>query len=65
MRSELVATMACPTECGWDHLFDMFQFGRTYLVVRGENFDDIRLTLGFDTWKEAEEIRDLLLAIGL
>ena len=48
-----------------DHLFDMFQYGRTYLVVRGEQFDDIRLTLGFDTWEEAQEIRDVLLALGL
>jgi hypothetical protein len=65
MRSELVATMGSPTMCGMDHLFDMFQYGRTYLVVRGEKFDDIRLTLGFDTWREAEQVRDLLLAIGL
>ena len=65
MCDELVATMASPTVCGMDHLFDMFQHGRTYLVVRGEKFDDIRLTLGFDTWDEAEEVRELLLAAGL
>jgi hypothetical protein len=65
MRSELVATMGSPTMCGMDHLFDMFQHGRTYLVVRGEQFDDVRLTLGFDTWEEAQEVRDLLLATEL
>ena len=43
----------------------MFQYGRTYLVVRGgEQLDDIRLTLGFHTWEEAQEARDLLLAMG-
>lgn len=65
MRSEIVATMGSPTFCGKDHLLDMFQYGRTYLVVRGEQFDDIRLTLGFDTWAQAAEVRELLLAIGL
>ena len=65
MRSELVATMGSPTMCGMDHLFDMFQYGRTYLVVRGEQFGDIRLTLGFDTWEKAQEVHDLLLAMGL
>lgn len=65
MRSEIVATMGSPTVCGNDHLLDMFQYGRTYLVVRGEQFDDIRLTLGFDTWAQAEEVRELLVAIGL
>ena len=65
MRSELIATMGSPTLCGTDHLFDMFQHGRTYLVVRGEKFDDVRLTLGFDTWAEAEEVCELLLAAGV
>jgi hypothetical protein len=65
MRSELVATMGSPTLCGVDHLFDMFQHGRTYLIVRGEQFDDVRLTLGFDTWAEAEDVRELLVAMGL
>jgi hypothetical protein len=65
MRSELVATMGSTTMCGKDHLFDMFQHRRTYLDVSGEQFGDVRLTLGFDTWKEAQEVRDLLLAMGL
>ncbi len=65
MQSELVATMGSPTMCGLDHLFDMFQHGPSYLVVCGDQFDDVRLTLGFDTWEEAQEVRDLLLAIGL
>ena len=65
MRSELVATMGSPTVCGMSHLFDMFQHGRTYLVVCGEQFDDVRLSLGFDTWEETQEVRELLLAVGL
>ena len=64
IRSEIVATLGSPTLCGQDHLFDMFQHGRTYLIVRGEQFDDIRLTLGFDTWAQAEEVRELLVAVG-
>lgn len=64
MRSEIVATMGSPTVCGKDHLFDMFRYGRTYLVVRGEQFEDIRMTLGFDTWAEAANVRELLVAVG-
>ena len=64
MKSEIVATLGSPTVCGRDHLFDLFQFGRSYLIVRGEQFDDIRLSLGFDSWQDAEEARELLLGIG-
>ena len=65
LRDELIPTLVCPTECGWNHLLDMFQFGRSYLIVRGEQFDDIRFALAFETWEEAQETRDLLLAMGL
>jgi hypothetical protein len=65
VRFELVATMGSPTVCGMDHRFDMFQYGRSYLIVRSEQFDDIRLSLGFAAWEEAEETRALLLAMGL
>jgi hypothetical protein len=58
-------TMASPTLCGQDHLFDMFQYGKTYLIVRSGALDNGRLSLAFETWTEGETARRLLLAAGL
>lgn len=57
--------MGDATLCGTDHLFDLFQHGGTYLVVRGEKFDDVRFMFGFDIWAEAGEVHELLLAAEL
>lgn len=64
-HSEFHATLASPTVFGKEHLFDLFQHGRTYLIVRGGALDDVRLSLAFKTWDEGETARELLLAAGL
>lgn len=62
---DFLPSMASPTVSGRDHLFDLFQHGRTYLIVREGAIDDVRLSLAFKTWAEGEAARALLLAAGL